>query len=109
MQDEFAELDLLRRHKRFASEIEKSSVDTWIQSSISKDLENKRDAHLFLSRCGHRFGLLGKCSGCKVNLHQDSYRYRCLECRDMELCWNCYIKEEELNGHAASHRIIDMW
>lgn len=111
MEDEDAELDFLRRHKRFASEIERSSVDTWMQSNVCGDLESERDAYLFLSRCGHRFGLTMKCNGCKCNLDNLSYRfprYRCLECRDMELCWNCYIKEDEPNGHEISHRITDM-
>ena len=106
MQDETAELDLLRRHKIFALEIERSSVDTWIQNSISKDFESERDAHLFLSRCSRRFHLLRKCNGCKVNLHWASPAYRCLDCRDMEFCLFCYIKEEEPDGHATSHRMI---
>ena len=108
MEDEDAELDFLRRHKRFASEIERSSVDTWIQSNLCEDLESERDVYLFLSRCGHRFGLTMKCNGCKCNLSYRFPRYRCLECRDMELCWNCYIKEDEPNGHEISHRITDM-
>lgn len=107
MQDEIAELDLLRRHKSFASEIERSSVHTWMQSKISKDFESERDAYLFLSRCFHRFDLFGKCNGCKVNLHYTSNSYRCLQCKDMELCFDCYIKEEDINGHATSHRMID--
>ena len=108
MQDETAELDLLRRHKIFALEIERSSVDTWIQNSISEDFESERDAHLFLSRCSSRFPLVRKCNGCRVNLHQRSTAYRCLECRDMEFCFSCYINEEEPDGHATSHRMIDM-
>ena len=96
MQDEIAELDLLRRHKSFASEIERSSADTWMQSNISKDFESERDAYLF-----------GKCNGCKVNLDYISNSCRCLQCKDMELCFDCYIKEEDINGHATSHRMID--
>lgn len=106
MQDEIAELNILRRHKSFASEIERSSVDTWMQSNISKDFESERDAYLFLSKCFRRFGLFGKCNGCKVNLDYKSHRYRCLQCRDMELCSKCYDEEEESSGHLTSHRMV---
>ena len=102
LQDEIAELNFLRRHKSFILEIESSSAEKWIQSGTFKGFESERDAYLCLSRCSSNFVSSRKCNGCD----QNSSKYRCLQCRDMELCSKCYDEEEESSGHLTSHRMV---
>lgn len=106
VRDEVAELELLRRHKSFISEIERSSADTWIRSGIFRDFESERDAYLCLSRCSSRPGFEMKCNSCSKKVNSKTKRYRCLDCKDMNLCGDCYMKGEEPNDHTNSHRIV---
>ena len=108
MQDEMAELKLLRRHKDFLSEIESSSADTWIRNGTFKDFESERDAYLCLSRCSPKLGLSRRCTGCNKFLHAQIPKYRCLECKDMEICGDCYHKGEEPSGHSTNHRMVNL-
>ena len=50
LRDENAELEFLRRHKKFTSEIKTFSVLTWLQNGAFGDFESERDAQLCLSR-----------------------------------------------------------
>ena len=65
MQDETAELEFLRRHKSFISEIKKSvSAKRWIQNCTVKGFESERDGYLCLSRHPLKLGLGTECNGC---------------------------------------------
>ena len=108
MQDEIAELKLLRRHKSFMSEIESCSVDTWIQNGTFKDFESERDAYLCLSRCSPKLGLSRNCSGCSKILNAYIPKYRCLECKDVEICGDCYSRGEEPSGHSTNHKMVSL-
>ena len=95
------ELEFIWRHKRFLSEIKSASVSKWVRSGAFKNLESERDANLFLSRYSIQLGLNSLCRGCSANIK--GRKYRCLDCRDMELCEDCYEERATPNDHAVSH------
>ena len=106
MQDENAELKFLRRHKDFIAEIKRSSTDTWIQNVTFKDFESECDAYLCLSRCPRKLGLVKECHSCDTILAIYRLTYRCLECKDVDICSDCYFRGEKLSGHSTNHRMV---
>ena len=106
LRDENAELEFLRRHKKFTSEIKTSSALTWLQNGVFGDFESERDAQLCLSRNSHQLGFYSKCDGC----HKDilGIKYRCLECRDMDLCDFCNQRVTILVGHEHHHKMAEL-
>ena len=106
IRDKNAELEFLRRHKKFTSEIKTFSVLTWLQNGAFRDFESERDAQLCLSRNSHQLGFLSKCDGCLKDIL--GIKYRCLECRDMDLCLNCNQRLAIPVGHEHFHKMAEM-
>ena len=106
IRDKNAELEFLRRHKKFTSEIKTFSVLTWLQNGAFGDFESERDAQLCLSRNSHQLGFLIKCDGCLKDIL--GIKYRCLECRDMDLCLNCNQRLAIPVGHEHFHKMAEM-
>ena len=106
IRDKNAELEFLRRHKKFISEIKTFSVLTWLQNGAFGDFESERDAQLCLSRNSHQLGFLIKCDGCLKDIL--GIKYRCLECRDMDLCLNCNQRLAIPVGHEHFHKMAEM-
>ena len=106
LRDENAELQFLRRHKNFTSEIKTFSVLTWLQNSAFGDFESERDAQLCLSRNSDQLGFFSKCDGC----HNDilGIKYRCLECREMDLCEICNQRVTIPVGHEHDHKMAEL-
>ena len=106
IRDKNAELEFLRRHKKFTSEIKTFSVLTWLQNGAFGDFESERDAQLCLSRNSHQLGFLSKCDGCLKDIL--GIKYRCLECRDVDLCLNCNQRLAIPVGHEHFHKMAEM-
>ena len=106
IKDKNAELEFLRRHKKFTSEIKTFSVLTWLQNGAFGDFESERDAQLCLSRNSHQLGFLSKCDGCLKDIL--GIKYRCLECRDVDLCLNCNQRLAIPVGHEHFHKMAEM-
>ena len=105
--DEFAELEFLRRHKNFISEIERSSAEKWKQGKTFRDFVSEQDGYLCLTRGSDRLGLTRICQACNI-INEEYEGIRCLDCKDMELCSKCYEKEEKPDGHKKSHRMVKL-
>ena len=106
IRDKNAELEFLRRHKKFTLEIKTFSVLTWLQNGAFGDFESERDAQLCLSRNSHQLGFLSKCDGCLKDIL--GIKYRCLECRDVDLCLNCNQRLAIPVGHEHFHKMAEM-
>ena len=106
IRDKNAELEFLKRHKKFTLEIKTFSVLTWLQNGAFGDFESERDAQLCLSRNSHQLGFLSKCDGCLKDIL--GIKYRCLECRDVDLCLNCNQRLAIPVGHEHFHKMAEM-
>ena len=96
----------MRRHKKFLSEIKYYSASKWPRRSASEDFESEKDAKLCLSRNSKQLGFFSKCDGCQRNII--GIKYRCLECKDMDLCKNCHERKTVPSGHARFHKMAEL-
>ena len=105
--DESAEIEFLRRHKSYLSEIDvTSSTDAWLQSWEFEDVENERDVMLFVARNTEQLGCSPTCDGCETIIF--GINYKCLECKDIDLCRRCYQRGKVPVGHASFHKMVEM-
>lgn len=100
------EIDFLRRHKSYLSEIQKYSASEWPRRDVSKDFDEERDKELCISRNIMQIGGFSICDECRTILL--GLRFRCLECKDIDLCMNCYEQKAEPYGHSSSHNMAPL-
>ena len=106
VRDENAEVTFLRRHKNLLSEIKFYSASKWPRRGAFADFESEKDAELCLSRNSKQLGFFSKCDGCQRRI--TGIKYRCLECRDMDLCANCHQQRKVPLGHINSHQMAKL-
>ena len=106
VRDENAEITFLRRHKNLLSEIKFYSASKWPRRGAFADFESEKDAELCLSRNSKQLGFFSKCDGCQRRI--TGIKYRCLECRDMDLCANCHQQRKVPLGHINSHQMAKL-
>ena len=104
---EETELEMCKRHKRYFEEIKSIGIDVWkVQNSLLAQAEDvQRDINLFISRYSDQFEIKRICGGCSENIEEE--RFRCLNCTDIDLCYNCYDGGIRPNEHLDSHEVIE--
>ena len=106
VRDENAEIEFLRRHKNFLSEIKSYSASSWASRGAFEDLESERDAKLCLSRNSKQLGFFSKCDGCQRKI--TGIKYRCLVCKDTNLCSICHERRTVPLGHKSFHKMAEL-
>lgn len=101
MQDETAELKLLRRHKSVISDVERY---TRLKYDPLKGCESEQDGYLLLSRYMAKIDMNRRCTSCNT---LPEFK-KCLECIDVGLCMICTDRGEEPKDHVASHRMVEL-
>ena len=104
---EEAELEMCRRHKRYFKEAKAIGTNAWQkQNQFMDQVDIKRDISLFIARYSSKLGILFMCDGCLEEIR--GCWYKCLHCIDMNFCVNCYKTGRKSNEHLNLHEIIEL-
>ena len=102
MDEEEAEIEMCRRHKRYFKEAKVIGTHVWRKKNqFIEQVDIKRDISLFVARYSSKLGILFMCDGCLEEIRGSWYK--CLHCIDMNLCANCCKTGRKPSGHFDLH------
>ena len=107
MDEEEAEIEMCRRHKRYFKEAKAVGTKVWrIRNQFKEHVDIKRDISLFVARYSSKLGVSFMCDGCLEEIRE--CWYKCLHCIDINLCANCYETGTKPNKHMDLHEVIEL-
>ena len=86
--------------------MEEDSLEAWLQKCELGDFESQRDAYLCLARHPQELHVHRKCSGCKKSI--SGKHMRCLECKDVGLCYKCCKQGDARKDHKVTHEMVNL-
>ncbi|XP_035290326.1 zinc finger ZZ-type and EF-hand domain-containing protein 1 isoform X2 [Anguilla anguilla] len=102
-EDEIADYE---RNCEWMDECQDGMFEKWYDKIVQASLEDKRKMHMFIARYCDLLNVEISCDGCERIAPW--YRYRCLQCTDMDLCKTCFLSGAKPEGHEDDHEMVNM-
>ncbi|XP_020601283.1 zinc finger ZZ-type and EF-hand domain-containing protein 1-like [Orbicella faveolata] len=99
------ELDQYEDHDTWLKMVKQDWYSFQRLKEAQTDQQRKR-LNMFVARFQDQFPVQYQCDGCGVIL--SDIRYRCLNCIDVDFCYDCYTKRVKAEGHTENHEVIEM-